>query len=446
MGTKLYIKTYGCQMNEYDSQKTADILKEKRGVEVTNDIKEADIILLNTCSIRDKAEAKVFSELGRLNKLKEKNPNLKIGVGGCVATQEGANIQKRAPYVDLIYGPQTLHRVSDLLDVDKSKGIKAIDITFPIEEKFDSLPEPTSGGPSSYVAIMEGCSKYCSFCVVPYTRGEEVSRKPEQIFDEVARLAEQGVSEITFIGQNVNSYKMPYKDRILRLSDLIEIISHIDGVDRIRYTTSHPLDMTDDLIEVYQSVPQLVSQLHLPVQSGSNKILEKMKRNYSVDIFLDAVNRIKSYRPDLRVSSDFIVGFPGETEKDFNDTMDLVNEVKFDSSFSFIYSKRPGTPASKLEDHTPMAEKKQRLRILQDQLDIHHKDQSNRMIGSIQRCLVTGFSKKSPDQLQARTECNRVVNFDFQNIGFIGKLVDINIEEAFSYSLLGSLHNSRGQN
>ena len=433
-------------MNEYDSQKTADILKEKRGVEVTNDIKEADIILLNTCSIRDKAEAKVFSELGRLNKLKEKNPNLKIGVGGCVATQEGANIQKRAPYVDLIYGPQTLHRVSDLLDVDKSKGIKAIDITFPIEEKFDSLPEPTSGGPSSYVAIMEGCSKYCSFCVVPYTRGDEVSRKPEQIFDEVARLAEQGVSEITFIGQNVNSYKMPYKERILRLSDLIEIISHIDGVDSIRYTTSHPLDMTDDLIEVYQSVPQLVSQLHLPVQSGSNKILEKMKRNYSVDIFLDAVNRIKSYRPDLRVSSDFIVGFPGETEKDFNDTMDLVNEVKFDSSFSFIYSKRPGTPASKLEDHTPMAEKKQRLRILQDQLDIHHKDQSNRMIGSIQRCLVTGFSKKSPDQLQARTECNRVVNFDFQNIGFIGKLVDINIEEAFSYSLLGSLHNSRGQN
>ena len=446
MGTKLYIKTYGCQMNEYDSQKTADILKEKRGVEVTNDIKEADIILLNTCSIRDKAEAKVFSELGRLNKLKEKNPNLKIGVGGCVATQEGANIQKRAPYVDLIYGPQTLHRVSDLLDVDKSKGIKAIDITFPIEEKFDSLPEPTSGGPSSYVAIMEGCSKYCSFCVVPYTRGDEVSRKPEQIFDEVARLAEQGVSEITFIGQNVNSYKMPYKERILRLSDLIEIISHIDGVDSIRYTTSHPLDMTDDLIEVYQSVPQLVSQLHLQVQSGSNKILEKMKRNYSVDIFLDAVNRIKSYRPDLRVSSDFIVGFPGETEKDFNDTMDLVNEVKFDSSFSFIYSKRPGTPASKLEDHTPMAEKKQRLRILQDQLDIHHKDQSNRMIGSIQRCLVTGFSKKSPDQLQARTECNRVVNFDFQNIGFIGKLVDINIEEAFSYSLLGSLHNSRGQN
>ena len=431
-------------MNEYDSDKTVDILKQKKGVEVTNDIKEADIILLNTCSIREKAEAKVYSELGRLNKLKEKNPNLKIGVGGCVATQEGANIQKRAPYVDLIYGPQTLHRVSDLLDIDKSKGIKAIDITFPIEEKFDSLPEPTSGGPSSYVAIMEGCSKYCSFCVVPYTRGDEVSRKPEQIFDEVARLAEQGVSEITFIGQNVNSYKMPFKGRILRLSDLIEIVSHVDGIDRIRYTTSHPLDMTDDLIDVYQFVPQLVSQLHLPVQSGSNKILEKMKRNYSVDIFLDAVERIKSHRPDLRVSSDFIVGFPGETDKDFNETLDLVNNIKFDSSFSFIYSKRPGTPASKLKDDTPIAEKKERLAVLQNQLDTHHKEHSNKMIGSIQRCLVTGLAKKSPDQLQARTECNRVVNFDFQNIGFIGKLVDIKIDEAYAYSLLGSLHNSRG--
>ena len=385
MVTKLYIKTYGCQMNEYDSVKTVDILKEKKGVELTNDVNEADIVLLNTCSIRDKAEAKVYSELGRLNKLKEKNPNLKIGVGGCVATQEGKNITKRAPYVDLIYGPQTLHRVSDLLDIDKSKGIKAIDITFPIEEKFDSLPEPSSSGPSSFVAIMEGCSKYCSFCVVPYTRGDEVSRKPEQIFDEVTRLAEKGVSEITFIGQNVNSYKMPYKNRILRLSDLIEIISHINGIERIRYTTSHPLDMTDDLIEVYQFVPQLVSQLHLPVQSGSNKILEKMKRNYTVDVFLDSVERIKTYRPDLRVSSDFIVGFPGETNKDFEDTMTLVNEIKFDSSFSFIYSKRPGTPASKLEDNTPVEEKKARLQILQDQLNRHHREHSNSMVGSIQR-------------------------------------------------------------
>ena len=446
MGKKLYIKTYGCQMNEYDSDKTVDILKEKKGVELTSNVKEADIILLNTCSIRDKAESKVYSELGRLNKLKEKNPNLKIGVGGCVATQEGSNIKKRAPYVDLIYGPQTLHRVSDLLDIDPQKGIKAIDITFPIEEKFDSLPSPSSGGPSSYVAIMEGCSKYCSFCVVPYTRGDEVSRKPEQIFDEVARLAEQGVSEITFIGQNVNSYKMPYKDRILRLSDLIEIISHIDGIERIRYTTSHPLDMTDDLIEVYQYVPQLVSQLHLPVQSGSNKILEKMKRNYTIDIFLNAVERIKSFRPDLRVSSDFIVGFPGETEDDFQQTMQLVNEVKFDSSFSFIYSKRPGTPASKLEDNTSLDEKKERLKILQDQLNHYHREHSSSMVGTIQRCLVTGLAKKSPEQLQARTECNRVINFDLENIRFIGKLVDIEVTEALSYSLLGTLHNPRGKN
>jgi tRNA-2-methylthio-N6-dimethylallyladenosine synthase len=433
-------------MNEYDSDKTVDILKERKGVEVTSHPEEADIILLNTCSIRDKAETKVYSELGRLNKLKEKNPNLKIGVGGCVATQEGSNIKKRAPYVDLIYGPQTLHRVSDLLEIDTSKGIKAIDITFPIEEKFDSLPKPTTGGPSSYVAIMEGCSKYCSFCVVPYTRGDEVSRKPEQIFDEVARLAEQGVSEITFLGQNVNSYMMPFKGRILRLSDLIEIISHIDGIERIRYTTSHPLDMTEDLIEVYQYVPQLVSQLHLPVQSGSNRILEKMKRNYTIDIFTEAVNKIKSYRPDLRVSSDFIVGFPGETEKDFNQTMDLVNEIKFDSSFSFIYSKRPGTPASKLEDLTSIEEKKERLKILQAQLNFYHREHSKNMIGSIQRCLVTGIAKKSPEQLQARTECNRVVNFNFENISFIGKLVDIKITEALSYSLLGTLHNSRGKN
>ena len=402
--------------------------------------------MLNTCSIRDKAESKVYSELGRLNKLKEKNPNLKIGVGGCVATQEGSNIKKRAPYVDLIYGPQTLHRVSDLLDIDSQSGIKAIDITFPIEEKFDSLPNPSTSGPSSYVAIMEGCSKYCSFCVVPYTRGDEVSRKPEQIFDEVARLAEQGVTEITFIGQNVNSYKMPYKDRILRLSDLIEIISHIDGIERIRYTTSHPLDMTDDLIEVYQYVPQLVSQLHLPVQSGSNRILEKMKRNYTIDIFLDAVERIKSYRPDLRVSSDFIVGFPGETDHDFQQTMSLVNEVKFDSSFSFIYSKRPGTPASKLEDNTSQDEKKERLKILQEQLNHYHRQHSRSMVGSIQRCLVTGLAKRSPEQLQARTECNRVINFDLENISFIGKLVDIEVTEALSYSLLGTLHNPRGKN
>ena len=440
MGTKLYIKTFGCQMNEYDSDKTVDILKEKKDVSVTDNPEDADIILLNTCSIREKAEEKVYSDLGRIRKLKEKNPNLKIGVGGCVATQEGENIKKRAPYVDLIYGPQTLHKVPDLLDIKKESGIKAIDITFPIEEKFDSLPAPSSSGPTSFVSIMEGCSKYCSFCVVPYTRGDEVSRKPEQIFDEIARLAEQGVSEITFIGQNVNSYLMPYNGRMLRLSDLIEIASNIDGIERIRYTTSHPLDMTDDLIEVYRSVPQLVSQLHLPVQSGSNEILQRMKRNYTVEHFIDIVNRIKEIRPELRVSSDFIVGFPGETHADFLKTMELVKYIKFDSSFSFIYSPRPGTPATKLEDPTSMSEKKERLSTLQAALNAFHHEQSKDMVGGIEKCLVTGVAKKSPDQLQARTECNRVVNFDFNELGLIGKIVDIKIEEALANSLLGSLH------
>ena len=440
MGTKLYIKTFGCQMNEYDSDKTVDILKEKKDVSVTDNPEDADIILLNTCSIREKAEEKVYSDLGRIRKLKDKNPNLKIGVGGCVATQEGENIKKRAPYVDLIYGPQTLHKVPDLLDIKKESGIKAIDITFPIEEKFDSLPAPSSSGPTSFVSIMEGCSKYCSFCVVPYTRGDEVSRKPEQILDEIARLAEQGVSEITFIGQNVNSYLMPYNGRMLRLSDLIEIASNIDGIERIRYTTSHPLDMTDDLIEVYRSVPQLVSQLHLPVQSGSNEILQKMKRNYTVEHFVDVVNRIKEIRPELRVSSDFIVGFPGETHADFLKTMELVNYIKFDSSFSFIYSPRPGTPATKLEDPTSMAEKKKRLSTLQAALNAFHQEQSKDMVGGIEKCLVTGVAKKSPDQLQARTECNRVVNFDFNELGHIGKIVDIKIEKALANSLLGSLH------
>ena len=427
-------------MNEYDSDKTVDILKEKKDVSVTDNPEDADIILLNTCSIREKAEEKVYSDLGRISKLKDKNPNLKIGVGGCVATQEGENIKKRAPYVDLIYGPQTLHKVPDLLDIKKESGIKAIDITFPIEEKFDSLPAPSSSGPSSFVSIMEGCSKYCSFCVVPYTRGDEVSRKPEQIFDEIARLAEQGVSEITFIGQNVNSYLMPYKGRMLRLSDLIEIASNIVGVERIRYTTSHPLDMTNDLIEVYKTVPQLVSQLHLPVQSGSNEILQRMKRNYTVEHFVDVVDRIKEIRPELRVSSDFIVGFPGETHADFLKTMELVNYIKFDSSFSFIYSPRPGTPATKLEDPTPMAEKKERLSTLQAALNTFHQEQSKDMVGGIEKCLVTGVAKKSPDQLQARTECNRVVNFDFNELGFIGKIVDIKIEKALANSLLGSLH------
>ena len=440
MGTKLYIKTYGCQMNEYDSQKTLEILKQDPTIEETSNPEEADIILLNTCSIREKAEEKVYSELGRLRKLKIENPNLKIGVGGCVASQEGKNIFKRAPYVDLIFGPQTIHKVPLLLS--KKNKIEAVDVSFPIEEKFDALPAPEATGTSSFVSIMEGCSKYCSFCVVPYTRGDEVSRKPEQIFDEVARLVEQGVSEIVFVGQNVNSYEYSFNGRMLRLSDLIEVTGSIDGVERIRYTTSHPLDMTDDLIEVYGHVPQLVSQLHLPVQSGSNSILTRMKRNYSRELYIDVIERLKLVRPNIKVSSDFIVGFPGETAADFQQTMDLIEEVQFDASFSFIYSARPGTPASKLHDATPLAEKKERLNILQNRMDELQTFYSDALAGTIQRCLVTGISRKNIKQLQARTECNRVVNFDFQNINILGKLVDINITKAYQRSLVGKILNS----
>ncbi len=440
MGTKLYIKTYGCQMNEYDSQKTLEILKQDPSIEETSIPEEADIILLNTCSIREKAEEKVYSELGRLRKLKLKNPNLKIGVGGCVATQEGKNIFKRAPYVDLIFGPQTIHKVPSLLA--KKNKIEAVDVSFPIEEKFDSLPAPEATGTSSFVSIMEGCSKYCSFCVVPYTRGDEVSRKPDQIFDEVARLIEQGVSEIIFVGQNVNSYQHTLDGRVLRLSDLIEVCGSIDGVHRIRYTTSHPLDMTDDLINVYSHVPQLVSHLHLPVQSGSNEILTKMKRNYSREQYIEIIEKLLIVRPNIKISSDFIIGFPGESSHDFQLTMDLIETIKFDASFSFIYSPRPGTPAAKLEDSTPLAEKKERLNILQTRVDELQTHYSNNLAGTIQRCLVTGVSKKNIHQLQARTECNRVVNFDFQNINILGKLVDINITQAYQRSLVGKVLNS----
>ena len=440
MGTKLYIKTYGCQMNEYDSQKTLEILKQDPTIEETSNPEDADIILLNTCSIREKAEEKVYSELGRLRKLKIENPNLKIGVGGCVASQEGKNIFKRAPYVDLIFGPQTIHKVPSLLS--KKNKIEAVDVSFPIEEKFDSLPAPEATGISSFVSIMEGCSKYCSFCVVPYTRGDEVSRKPEQIFNEVARLVEQGVSEIVFVGQNVNSYEYSFNGRMLRLSDLIEVTGSIDGVERIRYTTSHPLDMTDDLIEVYGHVPQLVSHLHLPVQSGSNTILTRMKRNYSRELYIDVIEKLKLVRPNIKVSSDFIVGFPGETDADFQQTMDLIEEVQFDASFSFIYSARPGTPASKLQDVTALAEKKERLNILQNRIDELQTFYSDALAGTIQRCLVTGISRKNIKQLQARTECNRVVNFDFQNINILGKLVDINITKSYQRSLVGKILNS----
>jgi tRNA-2-methylthio-N6-dimethylallyladenosine synthase len=437
MGKKLYIKTYGCQMNEYDSQKTLEILKQDPSIEETKNPNEADIILLNTCSIREKAEEKVYSELGRLNKLKKVNPQLKIGVGGCVATQEGRNIYKRAPFVDLIFGPQTIHKVPSL--IKEENKINAVDVSFPIEEKFDSLPKPDATGVSSFVSIMEGCSKYCSFCVVPYTRGDEVSRKPEQIFDEVARLVEQGVSEIVFVGQNVNAYKFTLNGRIIGLSDLIEVCGSIHGVERIRYTTSHPLEMTDDLIDTYGHVPQLVSHLHLPVQSGSNEILTKMKRNYTREEYIEIIKKLRKVRPNIKISSDFIVGFPNESDYDFQLTMDLINEIEFDASFSFIYSARPGTPASQLEDSIPLQQKKERLYILQKRIDELQLSYSNELVQTIQRCLVTGVSKKDIKQLQARTECNRVVNFDFQNIDILGKLVDINITKAYQRSLAGQI-------
>ncbi len=437
MGTKLYIKTYGCQMNEYDTQKTVEILKKEKNIELTQSPDDAEIILLNTCSIREKAEEKVYSELGRINKLKEMNPNLKIGVGGCVASQEGENIFKRAPYVDLIFGPQTLHKVPELLDQEDK--IKAVDVSFPIEEKFDSLLLPEASGPSSFVSIMEGCSKFCTFCVVPYTRGEEVSRKPRQIFDEVARLAEQGVKEIVFVGQNVNSYKYSENSRILGLADLIQISAEINGIERIRYTTSHPLDMTNDLIEIYKYVPQLVDHLHLPVQSGSDKVLLDMKRNYSFDDYLSIIQKLKKIRPSIKISSDFIVGFPTETKEDFKMTMNLVNEVKFDASFSFIFSARPGTPAAKLADCSTLGEKKERLYELQSKLNEFQASYSKELEGTIQRCLVTDLSKKDSREMQARTECNRVVNFHFQNPNILGKLVDIKIDEALSNSLKGTL-------
>ena len=437
MGTKLYIKTYGCQMNEYDTQKTVEILKKEKNIELTQSPDDAEIILLNTCSIREKAEEKVYSELGRINKLKEMNPNLKIGVGGCVASQEGENIFKRAPYVDLIFGPQTLHKVPELLDQEDK--IKAVDVSFPIEEKFDSLLLPEASGPSSFVSIMEGCSKFCTFCVVPYTRGEEVSRKPRQIFDEVARLAEQGVKEIVFVGQNVNSYKYSERGRILGLADLIQISAEINGIERIRYTTSHPLDMSNDLIEIYKYVPQLVDHLHLPVQSGSDKVLLDMKRNYSFDDYLSIIQKLKKIRPSIKISSDFIVGFPTETKEDFKMTMNLVNEVKFDASFSFIFSARPGTPAAKLRDCSTLDEKKERLYELQSKLNEFQASYSKELEGTIQRCLVTDLSKKDSREMQARTECNRVVNFHFQNPNILGKLVDIKIDEALSNSLKGTL-------
>ncbi|MCG8612959.1 MAG: tRNA (N6-isopentenyl adenosine(37)-C2)-methylthiotransferase MiaB [Pseudomonadales bacterium] len=438
MAKKLFIKTHGCQMNEYDSSRMADLLKESHEIELTENEEHADIVLLNTCSIREKAQEKVFHQLGRWKKLKEQKPGLTIGVGGCVASQEGEAIRDRAPFVDVIFGPQTLHRLPEMIDASAQGGSSVIDISFPEIEKFDRLPVPGVEGPSAFVSIMEGCSKYCTFCVVPYTRGEEVSRPFDDVIAEVAHLASQGVREVNLLGQNVNAYRGETHDGdIADLAELITVIAAIDGIDRIRFTTSHPVEFTDALIDVYSTVPELVSHLHLPVQSGSDRVLAAMKRGHTALEYKSKIRRLRSIRPDISISSDFIIGFPGETEKDFEATMKLINDIGFDISFSFVYSARPGTPASDLPDDTPESDKKQRLAILQQRINQNAQDIARKMVGTVQRVLVTGHSKKDPGELQGRTENNRVVNFRELDTSIIGKFVDVEIMDALPNSLRG---------
>ncbi len=432
---KLFVKTHGCQMNEYDSAKMQDVLLDKHDLELTNIEEEADVILLNTCSIREKAQEKVFSQLGRWRKLKEKNPQLVIGVGGCVASQEGDNILKRAPYVDMVFGPQTLHRLPKMLDAVHSEQQPQMDISFPEIEKFDNLPEAKKEGASAFVSIMEGCSKYCTFCVVPYTRGEEVSRPLDSVLAEIMELALQGVKEINLLGQNVNSYRGTTHDsEIVDLAQLIHYVAAIDGIERIRFTTSHPVEFTDALIEAYRDVPKLANYLHLPVQSGSDRILSAMKRGHTAIEYKQKIRRLREVRPDISLSSDFIVGFPGETDKDFQATMKLIEDIRFDQSFSFIYSKRPGTPAANIEDEIPMSVKKQRLQRLQSTINQFAAEISQAMVGTVQKVLVEGLSKKDEKQLAGRTENNRVVNFD-GNPRLIGELIDVEITQAYRNSL-----------
>ncbi|MDK1023164.1 MAG: tRNA (N6-isopentenyl adenosine(37)-C2)-methylthiotransferase MiaB [Gammaproteobacteria bacterium] len=440
MAGKLYIKTHGCQMNDYDSSRMADLLAESHGYDLTDNAEEADILLLNTCSIREKAQQKVFHQLGRWRHLKDKNPKLIIGVGGCVASQEGEAISQRAPYVDLIFGPQTLHRLPEMLDSSVDRESAVIDISFPQIEKFDRLPDPRVDGPTAFVSIMEGCSKYCSFCVVPYTRGEEVSRPLDDILAEIVHVASKGVREVNLLGQNVNAYQGPTHDGDRAdLAYLISLVATIEGIDRIRYTTSHPIEFTDRLIEVYAEVPELVSHLHLPVQSGSDRILAKMKRGYTILEYKSKLRKLRSIRPDVSISSDFIVGFPGESEQDFAATMKLIEEIQFDNSFSFIYSARPGTPAADLPDETPVEIKKQRLDILQTRINQQTQAISRRMVGKDYSILVTGLSRKDPGQLQGRTENNRVVNFTSEDQCLIGQFVAVTITEALPNSLRGYL-------
>ena len=439
MARKLFIQTHGCQMNEYDSTRMVDLLESSHGLEPTDNPEEADVLLLNTCSIREKAQEKVFHQLGRWKKLKDAKPDMIIGVGGCVASQEGDAIRDRAPYVDVVFGPQTLHRLPGLITQAASTRELAIDVTFPEIEKFDNLPEPSVDGPSAFVSIMEGCSKYCTFCVVPYTRGEEVSRPVQPVLKEIQHLADMGVREVNLLGQNVNAYQGVGADGdTLDLADLIRLIRDIDGIDRIRYTTSHPVEFSDALIQVYEDVPELVSHLHLPVQSGSDRILAMMKRNHMVLEYKSKLRKLQRIRPDISFSSDFIIGFPGETDRDFEDTMNLIHDIGFDMSFSFIYSARPGTPAADLPDDVDMDVKKQRLAILQQRINQNAQDISRKMVGSTQRILVDGFSKKDPGQLKGRTENNRVVNFQCDDTDLIGKFVDVTIAQAYSNSLLGT--------
>lgn len=439
MSKKLLIKTWGCQMNEYDSSKMADLLNAANGYELTEEPEEADVFLLNTCSIREKAQEKVFHQLGRWKTLKDKKPGVVIGVGGCVATQEGDHIRERAPYVDVIFGPQTLHRLPEMIKQSQTDDAPVMDISFPEIEKFDRLPEPRAEGATAFVSIMEGCSKYCTYCVVPYTRGEEVSRPMDDVLFEIAQLAEQGVREVNLLGQNVNAYRGPMHDgEICSFAELLRLVASIDGIDRIRFTTSHPLEFTDDIIAVYEDTPELVSFLHLPVQSGSDRILTMMKRPHTAIEYKSIIRKLRKARPDIQISSDFIVGFPGETDKDFQDTMKLIKDVDFDMSFSFIFSPRPGTPAADYPCDIPEQVKKERLYELQQTINAQAMRYSRLMLGTEQRVLVEGPSKKNLMELRARTENNRVVNFE-GSADLIGQFVDVKITDVFANSLRGEL-------
>ena len=448
MSKKLYIKTFGCQMNEYDSAKIVDLLHSTQGMEQTDKPDDADMILFNTCSVREKAQEKVFHDLGRVRALKKTNPDLLIGVGGCVASQEGTTIVKRAPYVDVVFGPQTLHRLPQLIEARKVSGKPQVDISFPEVEKFDYLPESLvhrdgrAGGVSTFVSIMEGCSKYCSFCVVPYTRGEEVSRPLREVLVEIVSLADQGIKEVTLLGQNVNAYRGPIEgeaeEDVADLALLLSYINEIPGIERIRYTTSHPREFTERLIESHQRLRKLVSHVHLPVQSGSDRILAAMKRGYTVLEYKSIIRKLRSVHPDISLTSDFIIGFPGETEADFNATMELIEEVGFDDSFSFIYSQRPGTPAAELPDDTPYKIKQERLQQIQEKIRCQAKAASKSMIGTIQHILVEGISKKNPNELCGRTDNNRMVNFA-GDPNITGHFIDVEITAALSNSLRGEI-------